>query len=556
MKVSRSKQGRKKATDQTTPSRLPTVSGNSGHAAHEPLPPFITNEKEQFSFLMGEDFAERHNIAWRVELAEEDPANPLIESKFPWENAAVMSHGTVMHDPTDGLWKAWYTAIPKHPYNASAERRLAYAESNDGVNWIRPELDLCSYRGHQRTNILIDLESGGPAHNASVILHPDAPPDRRYEMFILRIPGWYCPQRVVKGFELPPGQDAHQKGEGAFSPGLYRYKSADGKRWEPWEPARFETADSGWVSQLADGSYVVYHKTGIPALPGGLVPYDVAVGVCRIIMRRTSKLGSQWSPAELALTPDWQDPNDTQFMELSSLPQRSGYVGVATVYHPWNQTIDLQFVASRDGKAWWRPDRRACLPLRPLGDFGGGMIWPMHPIIHCQGRMYLYYCGCQGLHNDYMSTEPVERMRQAEFPEWPHYWQPLALGKDAYSPVAGLLWFSGGICRASWEVGRLWAAVTAQGGDSTGDLLTRSSITKGKQLAVHVVTVKDGALEAELVSGGKPVAGYSRSDCTPIRGDHRDAQVRWKGGNRCPVDRAQIRFYVRQARFYCYDIQD
>ncbi len=215
------------------------------------LPPYIANQTEAFSFLMGEDFVEKHNVAWRVELAQEDPANPLIEPMYPWENAAVMSHGTVMHDPTDGLWKAWYTAVPKHPYNASAERRLAYAESTDGVNWTRPELDICSYQGHQKTNILIDLESGGPAHNASVIVHPDAPADRRYEMFLLRIPGWYCPYRVVKGFEVPAGQDAHQKAEGAFSPGLYRYRSADGKHWQPWEAGPFR--NSGQRLGLAIG---------------------------------------------------------------------------------------------------------------------------------------------------------------------------------------------------------------------------------------------------------------------------------------------------------------
>src|SRR5580658_8822243 len=62
----------------------------------------------QFSFLLGEDFVEKHNIAWRIELGHDDGANPLIEPKFPWESAAVFSHGTVLVDPIDGLWKAWY----------------------------------------------------------------------------------------------------------------------------------------------------------------------------------------------------------------------------------------------------------------------------------------------------------------------------------------------------------------------------------------------------------------------------------------------------------------
>ena len=53
-----------------------------------PLPPYIANEKTQFSFLMSEDFQERVNIAWRVEEAEKDPKNPLVEPKYEWDGLA------------------------------------------------------------------------------------------------------------------------------------------------------------------------------------------------------------------------------------------------------------------------------------------------------------------------------------------------------------------------------------------------------------------------------------------------------------------------------------
>lgn len=512
----------------------------------------MTNER--FSFLLGEDFVEKHNVAWRVELAREDAANPIMEAKFPWESACVFSHGSILRDPIDGLWKAWYIAVPEHRFSPSAERRLCYAESTDGLNWVRPELDICSYPGHPKTNILISIESGGPSQHASVIIHPNAPADRRYEMFLMRLPGWECPYKVVEGFPLPPGQTSHQ--DAVFTVGLYRYLSADGKRWRAWEQVKLDTSDSGWVSQLTDGSYVMYHKIVIPSLPGGVFPYDVAAGRCRIMMRRTSRNGSDWSPPELALTPDWQDAHDTQFMELTPLPQRGGDIGLVTVYHTLNQTIDIQWAGSRDGKHWWRPDRRACLPLRPLGDVGGGMIWPMHPLIQHDGRVHLYYAGCEGLHNDYMSTEPIERMRQAKFPFWPHYYQPIPVGNDVYSPMPGNVWYYSSLCRASWEAGRFWAAVTASGGNLWGDVLTRDLAVGGKELTVNVVTVGDGALEAELVANGQPLPGFSRADCIAVRGNHPHAPIRWKGGARCPSGRAQIRFFLRRARFYGYDLEN
>ena len=229
-------------------------------------------------------------------------------------------------------------------------------------------------------------------------------------------------------------------------------------------------------------------------------------------------------------------------------------MGLVTVYHVLNQTIDVQWAGSRDGKKWWRPDRRACLPLRPLGDVGGGMVWPMHPLIEEDGRIYLYYAGCDGLHNDYQSTEPVEKMKGAGLRGWPHFYEPLTLGDDTYSPVRGCVWFHSALCRASWEVGRLWAAVTASGGNSDGELFTKEFDPVGGELTVNVVTLGDGALEAELISEGRVISGFGRADCIPVQGNHRRAIVRWKGADCCPNTRLQIRFFLRRARFYGYEL--
>ena len=89
------------------------------------------------------------------------------------------------------------------------------------------------------------------------------------------------------------------------------------------------------------------------------------------------------------------------------------------------------------------------MPLRPLGDVGGGMVWPMHPLIQAEGRIYMYYAGCEGVHNDYHSTEPLERMRAAELPFWPHYYQAMPQGNDVYSPMPGNVWYYSSICRCS-----------------------------------------------------------------------------------------------------------
>jgi hypothetical protein len=182
---------------------------NSNSVARPPaLPAYVANQGCQFAFLTGSDFPEKHNIAWRIELAEDDRANPLIEPKYPWDAGSIASYGTVMRDPTDELWKMWY--ISRHPRPAPTSGPatgwiLTYAESEDGAQWIRPELDISLHQG-QKTNILLDLASGGLSQQASVIVHPDAPPEWRYEMFIFRWTSYEGASHAVSGFPLTPGK--------------------------------------------------------------------------------------------------------------------------------------------------------------------------------------------------------------------------------------------------------------------------------------------------------------------------------------------------------------
>ena len=97
-----------------------------------------TNDNDQIPFLIGADFDSRRNVAWRVELGQADPRNPLIEGDMAWNDGGPFQHGTVLRDPIDGKWKAWGTAVP----NGTFDRRLVCYESDDGVIWRRPELEL------------------------------------------------------------------------------------------------------------------------------------------------------------------------------------------------------------------------------------------------------------------------------------------------------------------------------------------------------------------------------------------------------------------------------
>ena len=100
-------------------------------------------------------------------------------------------------------------------------------------------------------------------------------------------------------------------------------------------------ADGIFIYRQPDGTFVAYHKTGIPGFPGNFIPYELGPGSCRVLVRRTSSDGIHWERHEHCMMPDWRDPADTQFMEMSVTPAAGGYIGVLTVYRTGNETLEL-----------------------------------------------------------------------------------------------------------------------------------------------------------------------------------------------------------------------
>jgi len=508
----------------------------------QPQPVLLADESDGASlshlpFLMASDFDELDLVAWRIEQGNPDPNNPLLEPEVPWDAGGVFSHGTVLRDPLDGLWKAWQVSTPLSrplgPGTWRHDRRLTYLESEDGVQWRRPKLSILPWEGHPQTNLVMDLWCS----YASVNVDPNR--DQPYEMFIFRYPNHPGGTGRIEGLPLPEGHDKHPYG-------LYRFRSLDGIAWQAVEgPIDLNTSDSCFIYRLADESYVAYHKTELPAFPGGVAPYDIADGGVRLIGLRTSKDGTTWSdPTRLVMTPDWRDPGDTQFMELCPIKVPGGFVATLTVYHNHTQRIDLQWAASRDGVHWWRPDRRACLPNPPLGDYGGGMIWPMrHPVIDGP-QLHVYYSGNESLHGDLFNSRdsgPRELRARGE----------------RLSRQSNALPNYGALCRATWTADRLWALAPAIGGPYVGAATTKRLPLAGKRLLVNVVTRGEGNLRAELLDrNGAVVKGYSGNECRLIAGDEAAATVEWNEQQTIPDTATRVRFLLNRAFLYGFAVRD
>lgn len=122
----------------------------------------------------------------RVEMRSptKHPKNPVVPRGAPGTPDAqgVQFYGSVIRE--GAKYRMWYVAFDDDKENpvASARWRPAYAESDDGVNWTKPDLGLVEHRGNKNNNlVLIDPMLGFV--NLKVLLDPaDPDPQRRYKM--------------------------------------------------------------------------------------------------------------------------------------------------------------------------------------------------------------------------------------------------------------------------------------------------------------------------------------------------------------------------------------
>jgi len=107
---------------------------------------------------------------------EKYPNNPVLarseEGKF---NFPLADSPSVILE--NGKWRMWYVVGVDHNPRHS---RIAYAESDDGINWIKPKLGLVEFNGNKDNNF-VDAQPG-VGYGAAVIVDSAAPPERRYVM--------------------------------------------------------------------------------------------------------------------------------------------------------------------------------------------------------------------------------------------------------------------------------------------------------------------------------------------------------------------------------------
>ena len=109
--------------------------------------------------------ASSRGVTFHLNQATKHPENPVLIPGEPqeWDSLQICWPGSVHYDAGEGKFRCWY-----HGLNAVQSERIVrdphlpweagYAESDDGLHWTKPKLDLMPYRDVPCNRITTDFE--------------------------------------------------------------------------------------------------------------------------------------------------------------------------------------------------------------------------------------------------------------------------------------------------------------------------------------------------------------------------------------------------------------
>lgn len=370
--------------------------------------PVITIGPQKHLFLDDALIASKKNVRRRVHAARKHEGNPVIRRTEPWENPFLILYGSVIRD--EGRYKAWF----------KSGDGVGYAESDDGITWIKPQLDLVLIDG-RRTNLLFRQrgEKSGPEelpyyHEIFGVSRDNREPDpsRRYKMGFLSI-----------DFDhTGPRESPFLKGQRR---GLGVAGSPDGIHWkriDHWASEAICDGATHWMFDPALGRYVLFGRT-LKALPevqsawSGFYWYR-RWHSGRAVARMESSDFVKWShvdpdTAPVVMTADLQDPPGTEIYSMMVFPYESVYIGLVQVFHARPDTcfLDVQLAVSRDGVRFERVEgRQTFLEAGGVGEWDRFNQSPANnPPVVVGDELRFYYGGRTYRHAPYEGKDTGPR---------------------------------------------------------------------------------------------------------------------------------------------------
>ncbi len=446
----------------------------------------------QWGGSLSEGWCVPEGIELKVHRPAVNPIRVIIPDR-PWEDNRISPYATFLED--DGILRCWYE-------NGGG---LGYAESADGVNWKKPSLGLCEWKGSRDNNLVpvvgleVDPEkASGFPHGCGIFKDSSSPESERYKMVSCR---WTDTERQVSGAV-----------------------SADGLNWTalPKPLMEHQHADTQNISlyDAALDKYVLFTRQA-----GGLTQRR---GVNRAESTDFRHLASSRPVLENSPLdpPDW----DIYCNGYSRWPGATdAHLMRLSVYERTPDTMKVHLATSRNGTTWHRP-----LGREP---WVGSVTGPE--------RNYPTVYACSGI----VATESGEWSTYLGVTEKLHN-QPKEDRETARSGIVrAVLREDGFVSISSRGRGTFWTIPFQLNSDT---------------IRVNVRTLYSGFLRCQILSSSPGDVGsatrfiedledYTLEASQEISGDHIDAPLSWNGAGSVGSLRGQtirLRFDLYKADLF------
>lgn len=477
--------------------------------ADEPV--VLKNRRELFV----DDFIVQRVAGVEYRLGVPQPAGTALKLDQPWE----------------GRWGAYVTVIPdgkkfvmyyRGGFGATKNEDLTcYAESADGIHWVRPNLGEFEVKGGKANNVVLGMgEPTWATHNFSVHYdaRPGVPADERY--------------KAVGG---GAGNNPTLKFSGLVR-GLYRFVSADGRTWRrlPGEPLFTDYAlDSQniltWLPE--ENCFAVYLRTWTGDKKGVKFDYKSI----RTIARSTSPDFAAWSEPQRMIFD--QGPVEDLYTNTTQPYFRAPQILVSMPFRfvRDRQVLDEATLKKYDiEKSMWKGVSDAVL----MTSRGGN---------HYQ-RKFMESFVRPGI-------DPASWAARSNMP---------ALGVIQTGPnemsffiVRG---YSSNETRIERMALRLDGFASLHAGYVEGHAITRPLKLDGQRLAMNVSTSASGYVKAVVLDeSGAEIPGFGAADAAELVGDAVDLTAGWKG-KRSLADLSgrvvRLKFLLCDADLYSFAVLD
>lgn len=429
--------------------------------------------------------------------------NPILKPQTKIEKnegccpvAATFTDG-VFYDSKDGLYKMWY--------QAGWFDGTAYAESLDGQNWYRPDLDVVP-----GTNMVLPFRKGYKRDGATVwIDHETKDPKSRYKLFV-----FFRKNEVEEIGEL--------------------YISSDGIHWNG-------PTITGPCGDASSFFYNPFRKKWVFSIRKVDVEGDFHYRYRQYYETEDFLKGADWGRNDPVF---WYGADDldkkhaiydctTQLYGVDCVAYESILLGAFEIFKgPHNRIAeelgvpkqcDITLGYSRDGFHFCRPDRTAFLKgseKKGTWDYG---------YIHASGGLCI------------VEKDQLRFYYSAWSGESPKY------GKHMYA---------GGATGYATLRRDGFASVAAE---KEGFLKTRVLVFKGEYLWLN--TISDlGEVRVEVrTASDEPINGFRKEECEPVITDSTKVMVRWSSGNSLKqLEGKPIKFvfWIRKAEVFSFWVSD